>query len=153
MNNSATIPNYRTPSIFYVTDNTDASADAEKVNLQLIQVGGDQGLVGLDQLDPVARDQRNQFSKFITCSTSQTNTPAQNRFQSTLLSTRNAGNKAGITPSVFTCTSTDPICQRALFLNNGWIALGNDPAPVDIRSLTNQQNNNFALYTNSFTTY
>jgi hypothetical protein len=136
-----------------VTNNSDAAANAQKVNLQLIQVGGDQGLVGLDQLDPVTRDARNSFSRFITCSTSQTNTPAQNVVQSKISGYNTTANKVLRTPSAFTCSSTDPICQRALFLNNGWIALGNDPTTKEIRALTNQQRNEFSLYTNSFSTY
>lgn len=119
----------RKPSIFDTPPGaSDADAQAEKAKLGLVPIPGDEGTVAPDNTDPVTRAKQLRLSRVVTCQSNGRQLPNQKKLR---------------TASVFTCATGDPICQRALFLNEGFIALGNDPTKEDVRGFTNQNTNDF----------
>lgn len=105
-----------------------ADAEAEKANLGLLPIPGDPGTVAPDSTDPVVRAQQLRLSRVVTCQASGRQLANQKKLR---------------TASVFTCNTSDAICQRQLFLNEGFIAIGNDPTKQDVMGLTNTNTNSF----------
>lgn len=118
--------NQRTPSIFTTTD-SDFASQQLKTQLGLVPVVGGQNSESLDVTDRAARRLLYRRGKIVVCQENG----------------KPLANKKLRVASLFTCTPADNtnLCQRELFLNNGLIAIGNDPTAQDVMGFTNTQTN------------
>ena len=117
----------RTPSIFNAPASASpAQAEAVKGNLGLFPITGDEGTVGLDSVDREARIRQRRFARIVMCTENGKVAPDEKRLR---------------TPSLFTCPNNDALCQRTLFLNEGLIAIGNDPTARDVAGFDNLNTN------------
>lgn len=116
----------RSPSIF-TTTTSDAASAVLKTQLGLVPVIGGPGSEALDVTDRKARTLLYRRSRIVVCEENGKPLPT----------------KKLRVASLFTCTPADnpTLCQRTLFLNNGLIAIGNDPSPVDVAGFTNTNTN------------
>lgn len=116
----------RTPSIFTTLPGASSlDVDQEKASLGLVPIPGDSGSLGVFGRGQT-RSQLFAQSRVVTCE-------ADGRVL--------ASDKKLRTPTVFNCANNDSICQRQLFLNQGFIALGNDPTARDVAGFSNTNTN------------
>lgn len=116
----------RSPSIF-TTTTTDAASQVLKTQLGLVPVIGGQDSEALDVTDREARRLLYRRGRIVVCQENG----------------KPLATKKLRVASLFTCTPADnaTLCQRELFLNNGLIAIGNDPRSQDVAGFTNTNTN------------
>lgn len=116
----------RTPSIFTTLPGASPlQVDQEKAQLGLVPVPGDADSIGVYGRGQT-RIQLFAQSRVVTCQANDHVLASEKKLR---------------TASVFDCSNNDSICQRELFLNQGFIALGNDPTAQDVMGLTNINTN------------
>lgn len=110
----------RSPSIFNVTG-SDAEVEAAKIQNGLQAQAGDEGSVSVDSSDRTARIRARRRAQAVVCEENGQVRPDKKKLRAA---------------SVFTCPGEDVLCQRELFLDEGFILEGNDPTQRELTQLS-----------------